>query len=76
MTREQYLLKIIADHVRDRINQHRVNLASWMEEGGCLIYTEPDQDERECVRRELKAALRELDQLNKIIAEVQEVASP
>jgi hypothetical protein len=47
--------------IGERLNQHLDNLALW--ENGTLTPTEPDPHERECVIRELKAAIAELDAL-------------
>lgn len=48
----------------ERLNQHVDNLELW--ENGALTPTEPDPQERECVIRELKAAIAELDFLAKM----------
>ena len=42
----------------DRLSQHTDNLRLW--ESGYLNPTEPDEHERECVIRELKACIVEL----------------
>lgn len=44
--------------IRERIQQHRDNLALW--ESGYLAPTEPDEEERTAVMRELRAAIAEL----------------
>lgn len=46
--------------VRERLKQHRENLADWKEPDGLLVPTEPDPDERRLVRERLKAAIFEL----------------
>lgn len=43
-----------------RLKQHRENLALWKEPDGLLVPTEPDPDERQCVRDRLKVAIHEL----------------
>lgn len=47
--------------IGERLLQHMDNLALW--EDGTLTPTEPDEHERECVVRELKAAIAELKPL-------------
>lgn len=47
--------------IGERLSQHLHNLALW--ESGYLDPTEPDEHERECVIRELKAAIAELKPL-------------
>lgn len=51
--------------IAERLVQHTDNLRLW--ESGYLNPTEPDPQERECVIRELKAAIAELEGLNKLI---------
>lgn len=50
--------------IQERIEQHERDLDAWKESGAgnllSLVPTEPDHDERELVRRELKAAIRVL----------------
>jgi hypothetical protein len=45
--------------IKERIAQHRHNLRDW--ESGLLTETEPDPDEREATKRELRAAIHELE---------------
>ncbi len=47
--------------IAERLAQHTDNLELW--ESGYLKPTEPDPHERECVIRELKAAIAELTAL-------------
>ena len=47
--------------IGERLQQHLDNLALW--ENGTLTLTEPDEHERECVVRELKAVIAELKPL-------------
>jgi hypothetical protein len=47
--------------MRERLDQHRNNLRLW--ELGALTPTEPDDDERYAVMRELRAAIHELEYL-------------
>lgn len=49
--------------IRERIEQHRSNLAGWREPDGYLVPTEPDADERARVRDRLQAAIRELERV-------------
>lgn len=48
-------------HIGERLQQHYDNLRLW--ENGYLAPTEPDEDERRTVVRELKAAIAELEPL-------------
>lgn len=48
----------VAQYISERIAQHTDNLHLW--ENGYLNPTEPDEQERECVMRELKAVISEL----------------
>lgn len=48
----------IAQYLSEKIAQHTDNLHLW--ENGYLTPTEPDEQERECVMRELKAVISEL----------------
>ncbi len=73
MTREQYMLSVIRQHIDERIKQHTDNLLGWCEPDGFLLPTEPDPAERECVRRELRAALFELNRIRDIVGEAQEI---
>ena len=47
--------------IAERLDQHRENLRLW--EAGILTPTEPDEHERECVARELRACIAELEPL-------------
>lgn len=51
--------------ISERLFQHRENLKLW--QGGYLNFTEPDELEREAVKRELKAAIAELENMERII---------
>ena len=48
----------LSRYLCERVTQHVDNLRLWRT--GFLTPTEPDEQERECVKRELKAALYEL----------------
>ena len=50
--------------IAERLQQHYDNLKLW--ENGYLNPTEPDEQERECVQRELKACIAELEPLAKM----------
>lgn len=54
-------MEIIKRHVEERLKQHRYNLALW--NNGTLTPTEPDPGERAAVKRELNAAINELELL-------------
>ena len=46
--------------IEARLKQHADNLRMWQEPDGFLLPTEPDPEERERTRRELRAAMFEL----------------
>jgi hypothetical protein len=48
---------------RERLAQHRGNLALWKEPDGALVPTEPDPEEREKIRVELRAVIAELERI-------------
>ena len=75
VNREQYLLYVIGNHIQERLAQHRDNLPMWQEPTGYLLPTEPDPEERERVRRELKACIFELEWIARIVSEAKEIAS-
>jgi hypothetical protein len=76
MNREQYMLMVIRRQIDERIKQHEEDLAGWSESSGYLISTEPDPEERERVRRELKACIAELNLLRPTVVEAEEIAKP
>lgn len=45
----------------ERLAQHRQNLEGWKEPDGAFVPTEPDLEERERVRVELRATIHELE---------------
>ena len=51
----------VASVIAERLKQHRDNLHLW--QSGFLAPTEPDEDERAAVMRELRAAIFELEHL-------------
>jgi hypothetical protein len=69
-------LKVLREHALSRIRQHEDNLRGWSEDGGFLLPTEPDPEERECVRRGLRAAVFELNELLKLMVECEGIAVP
>lgn len=58
--------------VKERRKQHADNLAGWREPDGYLVPTEPDPEERLIVRRQLQAAIHELDHVEALVARVPE----
>lgn len=50
------------DGIKRRIAQHEENLAGWAD-GGILVPTEPDAEERDRIRSELAVAIGELRRL-------------
>jgi len=50
--------------VSERLHQHRENLALW--ESGYLDPTEPYEEERHAIKRELKAAIKALEEIEKL----------
>jgi hypothetical protein len=55
MTKEDWIIK----NLHERLTQHEDNLLLW--ENGFLTPTEPDENERDAVVRELRAAIYELN---------------
>jgi hypothetical protein len=50
----------VLEFVKERIQQHEDNLVGWREPDGFLLPTEPDPEERDRVRLQLKDAIHEL----------------
>src|ERR1700681_515302 len=62
MNQEEYLMAKFEQWIKrceEKLAQHKDNLALW--ENGFLAPTEPDEQERECTIRELKAAISTLE---------------
>lgn len=57
----QHFVNDIQGYIDERIKQHTDNLQLW--ENGFLAPTEPDESERNAVKRELKAAISELEKI-------------
>lgn len=53
-------LNEIEERIRERLTQHRENLAGWKEPDGLLVPTEPNPNERQRVREHLMVAICEL----------------
>lgn len=58
-----YQLSLVKETIWERLGQHKNNLELW--QNGFLGPTEPDSEEREIIKRELKAAITELEYLKK-----------
>lgn len=56
---------LMRNHIDDRLKQHRDNLAMWS--NGFLDPTEPDENERNAVMRELEAAIAELELMDEFL---------
>lgn len=56
---------LMRNHIDERLKQHRDNLALWS--NGFLDPTEPDENERIAVMRELEAAIAELELMDEFL---------
>ncbi len=54
-------ITIVMNRARERLVQHEENLRLWG--NGFLNPTEPDEQERSCIMRELRAAIAEINHL-------------
>lgn len=61
------MINQLKSYVTERISQHYENVRLWR--SGFLDPTEPDEHERECVIRELEAAIVELEAIERIIVD-------
>lgn len=58
------VLQLVKETIHERLEQHKWNLELW--QNGCWLNpTEPDPEEREIIKSELKAAILELEYLKK-----------
>jgi hypothetical protein len=62
--------------ISERLKQHEDNLAMWREPDGFLCPTEPDSEEREKVRLQLKAAIHELQLVQREIDRGRMIGDP